>query len=1271
MDTASHPAPLSRLDYHRRPSAAPSRSIISLDHAPASAHRSSNPHLTPDLSSSSPAGDGHTRSSSITYARDSLANHNRWSQSTNSSSASLNRRTSFPKRYSVGNSGPLAACISKGKRNQSPASLHSPDIPRSSDSAQPSRLAINLSHNLVASPSPSTATPMTPLTSALKTPSTAPSTAPLEPDRFQKFSPARPRAVSRTKTAPSANGAGAPPYLTALSAQRPSTSDAPSPFRGDRLAMETERRSRSRGHSRSRDAGSGGRSRDRSAGEKQPSQKAMLSKALQKANSAVLLDNAQDFDGAMEAYREACTLLGHVMSRSAGDEDKRKLEAIRNTYTNRIKELNTMPSHLRVDHNKALPARPDSQDSLGAETEMAVIETATVTHIINNDTSVNEPGNRQSLAANHLPPRRESLRLPPNPKTTHLESFYSQPAILASAAVLQPPGPLSYAPPPLSPRRPRSPTSPVRHEPPNPAPTLLPVPGLLPPPNFGHSRSPSTESISWLDTIDESGGSSASSVHSRSSNHGLRRKRIRPASGATEAEFDAALDAAVEAAYDDGLEPAPEEEAVRPDLLSNARRNVELAKERVREAEREAAIQSAKDRERRRQAERPTNHSRDDSVELEYGDEEAAEEERMLEEMTRDYIMDDFEFDLQSKSALPRQSDSSGFSGRTWGSSVGSLPTTGATSLRTLSEAPSLPAIPAKLQSKSAPPPHPPPTSALPPPPPPLNVVSAPPLHQPPLAAPPRPPSANGLSSQGVRGRRLSGQNHKQLKIETVQRPSTSSHAPVSQPPLMPPPRVPSGDSLSAPPKTAPTFPPMTPSMLVRPPATAMPLDMRRGYSPVPDASSSENLRSPSPAFSGLTKTLSQESDQGLPRSGSPGRLMLDKKTSGGGMLRKNFSSSSLKNRNFSVSSPEGSEISPSTPMSTGFSASSSLHRSKTPTPSVPALPLTSHVIPSISIGGLYLFENHPQPSAAPGSPTNATEGPPVPLEPCPSEPSLRPFWLMRCMYQTLAHPKGGYLSNKLFVPREAWYAKVTKIKGLEEKVSSCDLLTAALSKLDAVDTYDADAVLDEMQALEHVLDTVQVALTKKLGSDVGSSNAGSSFKDGPSETQSQISSLDGTIISKSTSTTSKSSYLSWRRLRSKQSGAGLTGSFTSTSTGSSRDTGRETPFMATLPMAANSLPHRGKIKRGNPGSLQFAGPNANYMSAIAKLCDAVQALDRIARQVEDPGLRHSSSTQVGLELSTRHAADFFAFYVCRFLLSDLGLLVDKYLKRGTEWVNI
>ena len=77
---------------------------------------------------------------------------------------------------------------------------------------------------------------------------------------------------------------------------------------------------------------------------------------------------------------------------------------------------------------------------------------------------------------------------------------------------------------------------------------------------------------------------------------------------------------------------------------------------------------------------------------------------------------------------------------------------------------------------------------------------------------------------------------------------------------------------------------------------------------------------------------------------------------------------------------------------------------------------------------------------------------------------------------------------------------------------------------------------------------------------------------------------------------------------------------------------------------------------------------NLDVLFSRAKL---TKGIDQIARQVEDPGLRHADKTQVGLELCTRHAAEFFGFYICRFVLNDISMLLDKFIKRGSEWVLV
>ncbi|TVY30501.1 hypothetical protein LHYA1_G000538 [Lachnellula hyalina] len=1200
-----------------------------------------------------PAAHAHRRSNSLTGMNQGVGNLNRWSKSSVSSAGSTqptHKRSNSARRVSLSGS---TTFLLGADTTSPPRKLHK-HRPSTAISPQSQFARSNLDSTLTLPPIltlPSLQTSVN-NSSPLTGPTTpSPSTAAIlsaavrttVPDYFGR---------AWDESAPRGFAANIDP---AAAVSLDVENDKP-PV-GERL------RSR-KGHSRSSDQpGKGSSSTNSNGNFKQPSQKAMLSKALQKANTAVLLDNAQNFEGAMHAYSEACALLQQVMIRSSGDEDRRKLEAIRNTYTSRISELKKITPELLDDGSKALPQRPESEGRRVEELtlqdedeEPAIIETATVTRIVNDQSYITEPDQARSVPTSHLPARRESLlpsalgSMPYRGNSAFSEYDRSQSKspmkmrIKETNSNLAPPMESLYMPPPLSPRRP---TSPMNH-----APQTNHTrqhssdlytqtdPGASP--SRGHTRAPSNESMSWLDTIDESSGSTASSVHSRTSSLGVRRKRIRAASGATEAEFDAALDAAVEAAYDDGFEPMGGSAVNRFDyddddeIVANVRRKVELAKERVRQSEREAAIQDARDRERKRlllQEQAPQN-----TFEDEY-DNESEEEERMLEEMTREYVMDDFEFGLQSKSALPRGSDSSEFSGRTWNSSIGSNPTTAGTTLSTVAETsiPKLPILqPSNSNSNSI---HPPPAQALPPPPPPNPA-----------------PQPIAITSKGVRSRRLSGQNAKLLKIETT---SKTSNGALTQPPSMPPPKVPESSSVPIQPKTA-GFPQQRPaaaSISGRPP---IPQVIRQASSPLPGPHPADIQAPPTPTltqFTQLTQTSTNETDVLPP---SPARAQ-----SRAG-IRKNFSSSSLKTmkgRNLSVSViDDGSDISPNTPNSS-FNSRDMNGR----LPAVPTLPTPISAAfkdKGAPSGGLYLFDSDIHSPNSPGSPNPLSAGAPIPLEPCPTEFLLRPFWLMRALYQTIAHPRGGYLSTKLFVPRDVWRVKGVKLRNVEDKILSCDYLTAALMKLAKVDTFDADAVLEEMQSLEGILEQVQATLTKKLGNEVGVQGSGGMFKDAPPNGDAETS----TTAPKSGSMSSKSSSFSWRRLRSKNSGVGLSNAYSSKTTPT--DLPKEGLTMSTLPMTTTSVAKVRFAKR-DVSEVQFSGPNANYMGALARLFDAAQTLDQIARQVEDPGLRHADKTQVGLELCTRHAAEFFGFYICRFVLTDIGLLLDKFIKRGSEWVLV
>ncbi len=173
------------------------------------------------------------------------------------------------------------------------------------------------------------------------------------------------------------------------------------------------------------------------------------------------------------------------------------------------------------------------------------------------------------------------------------------------------------------------------------------------------------------------------------------------------------------------------------------------------------------------------------------------------------------------------------------------------------------------------------------------------------------------------------------------------------------------------------------------------------------------------------------------------------------------------------------------------------------------------------------------------------------------------------------------------------------KIKCVEDKIACCDFLTAALLKLSKVDDCDAAAVLDEMQSLEGVLEQVQVTLTRKLGNEVGVQATGMLFKDAPALNEPDMSAA----ASRTSSSTSKSSF-SWRRLRSKNSGTGLAAAYNAKP--ASADGPKEGLSMASLPMTSLTTI---RFAKRDVGQVQFSGPNATYMGALARLFDAVQVV--------------------------------------------------------------
>ncbi|KAK5994923.1 hypothetical protein PT974_03312 [Cladobotryum mycophilum] len=973
-----------------------------------------------------------------------------------------------------------------------------------------------------------------------------------------------------------------------------------------------------RGHSRER-SGKGSHDLGKDRAPKPPSQKAMLSRALQKANTAVQLDNAQNFEGARQAYSEACNLLHQVLQRTTADEDKRKLEAIRQTYTSRIEELDQM-GPWQDDTVKALPARPESDEYNHdgysyhyheADAEPSRVDTIRQMSITGGESS----GSYGHYSRMTTQPRHQmngytrdasAERRRPSHTPDHglLQSSFSRaPSRLRSREDLNRQPNNNLAPAPLASLRSISPVRTHADDVYDAA--ILDTSNVI---GDSQAKNQSNEAAanaqeggqnSWLDPIDESGDSACSSVHSRTSSLGYRRRHIRAASGNTETEFDTALDAAIEAAYNEGYEPMEPEDYSTVDTSEEAvmsvLRKVELARERVRQTEREAH----NDMENLRKAQAQQQEREPMTAEF-YEDDSSEEEERILEEITRDFAIEDFTMGQQLKPVKGN-----------WRNVLDTNYISDFHPLSPLSEVSPLSERPlmSSLLSQAALPIIPPPTQSL----------------------PQLPPLAPSSPVRGVHKRQPSGQNMKQLKIETTN----------LEPLKLEPPKPMESEETSKRESSSTADKSERPS--VEESAQATTVDGKSPSPPATEMSPSEAPIIGSPPHKKAADT--DDNSIAVPASPSVSRL------------RKNFSSSSLrsmKSRNMSLSNlDEGSDMSPGTPSSNTFSRM----------PAVPALPAPlaaafKDQIEIASAGGLHLFDDNFHQPSTPGLPNPVSSDAPAPLEPCPTDFLLRPFWLMRCLFQTLVHPRGGYLSTKLFVPRDVWRVKGVKLKNVEDKIANCDYLTAVLQKLAKVDALDADALLEEMQALENTLEQVQASLSRKLGHDVGVQGSGLLFK------EASMDSDGGSSAPRSGSVSGKASAFSWRRLRSKPSTVGLGGSYASRVSGS--DGAKEAASMPTLPMTPK--PTNRPVKR-DLSLTQFIGPNAHYMGSLARLFDAAQAIDQIARQVEDPGLRHADKTQVGLELCTRHAAEFFGFFICRFVLADLGLLLDKFIKRGSEWV--
>lgn len=287
---------------------------------------------------------------------------NRWSQSTTSSVTHSHHRrhSSIQKRFTLGSSAfaPVFRSSSPTKKRRSTdasSRIEQPSSPSSNSSLPPVHRfsPLNLPSLANNGPGPEQDSRIDRVSSTdteLKSP--PPAKASLGPGRPDRIPPLKHRHGSGADASQtSSHAAGNSRYMSdpkpLFATNGVGEASRSSPIREKPLPHQSQTRSRdvsptkSR-HNDSQDGSQSGMSNGSTArrrNSRDKEKKVVLSKALQRAHDAVLLDKAENYMGAVAAYEEACSLLESVMSQTTVEHDREKLVTIRGTYLSRINEL--------------------------------------------------------------------------------------------------------------------------------------------------------------------------------------------------------------------------------------------------------------------------------------------------------------------------------------------------------------------------------------------------------------------------------------------------------------------------------------------------------------------------------------------------------------------------------------------------------------------------------------------------------------------------------------------------------------------------------------------------------------------------------------------------------------------------------------------------------------------------------------------------------------------------------------------------------------------
>ncbi|KAH9898571.1 hypothetical protein C8Q73DRAFT_640821 [Cubamyces lactineus] len=264
-------------------------------------------------------------------------------------------------------------------------------------------------------------------------------------------------------------------------------------------------------------------------------------------------------------------------------------------------------------------------------------------------------------------------------------------------------------------------------------------------------------------------------------------------------------------------------------------------------------------------------------------------------------------------------------------------------------------------------------------------------------------------------------------------------------------------------------------------------------------------------------------------------------------------------------------------------------------------------------------------PPLVPPPPIPYSNIPTAPLSPLPSsappDPLRKPYHMMFLLRQTMTSKTGGYITRRLHVPQEVWSQGGAKLTNVPEKIRVVEVLCSALEELQhwSAEYFGAGNV--------------------SSGMALGIGSIGRKEGEAWASKLEDFSSVCDGVVGQF----GKKLGVGEGFITKKSSGVGSWG---------------------------NRLTRQfDKITNGK----NLDSP-ALYVQGLAKLFQAAQILDEHTKAASPQSLAplyaaFPADIRVGLDVKLRHASEFFAKVVLTFVIRDMALLLDKYVKKCEKWL--